>query len=133
MTTIDQLNITTEILDVGEARRRLPRIRKLIETLARQTTEVRERHAQLEELSPDKQPFEFGQQQQAMQELQDDWRSTLKRLNDLGAYVKDPERGLIDFYTWKDGEIAFLCWQLGEPDIEHWHQLDEGFAGRKPI
>jgi len=26
-----------------------------------------------------------------------------------------------------------LCWKLGEDDIGHWHGLEEGFAGRKPL
>jgi hypothetical protein len=26
-----------------------------------------------------------------------------------------------------------LCWRLGEEKIEFWHDVDEGFRGRKPI
>ena len=26
-----------------------------------------------------------------------------------------------------------IYWKLGEPDIEFWHGVDEGFRGRKPI
>ena len=26
----------------------------------------------------------------------------------------------------------FLCWRLGEPEVSFWHDLDAGFAGRKP-
>jgi hypothetical protein len=55
------------------------------------------------------------------------------RVNDMGCLVKDLERGLVDFYAVEDDEAVFLCWQYGEPAVTHWHGVDEGFAGRKPI
>lgn len=55
------------------------------------------------------------------------------RIGALGAVVKDLEAGLVDFYSVRDGEPVFLCWQLGEPFVAHWHAVDQGFAGRQPI
>jgi hypothetical protein len=57
----------------------------------------------------------------------------VERLNELGCLVKDLERGLVDFYTMQDDEPVLLCWQFGEPGVTHWHGVDEGFAGRKPL
>ncbi len=57
----------------------------------------------------------------------------VERVNALGCLVKDVEAGLVDFYAVVDGEPAFLCWQFGERAVSHWHALDEGFTGRKPI
>lgn len=55
-------------------------------------------------------------------------------LHDLGIQLKDYMSGLIDFPSMRDGRIVLLCWQLGEGDeIEFWHELDAGFAGRKPL
>ena len=52
----------------------------------------------------------------------------------LGAEVKDPDKGLIDFRTTRRGREIYLCWQLGEGDrITYWHDLDTGFVGRKLI
>ena len=52
----------------------------------------------------------------------------------LGAEVKDPDRGLIDFRTTRRGREIYLCWQLGEGDrISYWHDLESGFSGRKLI
>lgn len=51
----------------------------------------------------------------------------------LGAIVKDLDQGLIDFPARHDGEDVLLCWRVGEPAVEHWHGLDEGFAGRKRL
>jgi hypothetical protein len=58
---------------------------------------------------------------------------SVERVNDLGCLVKDLELGLVDFYAMQEGEPVFLCWQFGEPAVTHWHGVDEGYAGRKPI
>lgn len=60
-------------------------------------------------------------------------QEVVARIGSLGAIVKDLEAGLVDFYSVRDGEPVFLCWQLGEPSVAHWHAVDEGFAGRQPL
>jgi hypothetical protein len=50
-----------------------------------------------------------------------------------GCLVKDISRGLVDFYALSGDRLIFLCWQLGERSIEHWHTLEGGFAGRQPL
>jgi len=47
--------------------------------------------------------------------------------------VKDPEKGLIDFFHEREGRTVYLCYLLGEKDILFWHELNGGFAGRKPL
>jgi hypothetical protein len=55
-------------------------------------------------------------------------------LEALGVQIKDYERGLIDFPTLRDGRVVLLCWQMGEGDeLEWWHDLEGGFAGRQPL
>jgi len=55
-------------------------------------------------------------------------------LYELGIQLKDYSRGLIDFPSMRDGQIILLCWQLGEDEhIEWWHEIETGFAGRKPL
>jgi hypothetical protein len=55
-------------------------------------------------------------------------------LHELGVQLKDYTRGLIDFPSMRDGRVVLLCWQLGEGDeIEWWHEVEDGFAGRQPL
>ena len=55
-------------------------------------------------------------------------------INDAGVQLKDYDRGLIDFPSMRDDRVVLLCWQLGEGDeIEWWHEVDAGFAGRQPL
>ena len=57
----------------------------------------------------------------------------LVELQTLGCELKDPEMGLIDFLSWRDGHEIYLCWYLGEERINYWHYLHTGFAGRQPL
>lgn len=54
-------------------------------------------------------------------------------LSNVGVEMKDYERGLVDFIGRHEGRDVYLCWKLGEERITHWHELNAGFAGRKPI
>jgi hypothetical protein len=55
-------------------------------------------------------------------------------LEGLGVQLKDYERGLIDFPTLREGRVVLLCWEMGEGDeLEWWHDLEAGFAGRQPL
>jgi hypothetical protein len=68
-------------------------------------------------------------QEKALRRLKD----ALQEIEATGVQVKDLEMGLLDFPCALDGEIILLCWKLGEPRIAHWHGIEEGFKGRKPI
>jgi hypothetical protein len=50
-----------------------------------------------------------------------------------GIEVKQLERGLVDFYGLLDGELVLLCWRVDEPEVGHYHALEGGFAGRRPL
>lgn len=57
----------------------------------------------------------------------------VRRINASGAEVKDLDTGLLDFPARRGDDVVLLCWKVGEPEIEYWHGVDEGFAGRKPL
>jgi hypothetical protein len=47
--------------------------------------------------------------------------------------IKDLDRGLLDFPALMGGKEVFLCWEQDEEDIEYWHDLDTGYAGREKL
>jgi hypothetical protein len=57
----------------------------------------------------------------------------LEAIQRLGGVIKDLGLGLVDFPHLRDGRAVNLCWRYGEQRITHWHGLDEGYAGRKPL
>ena len=58
----------------------------------------------------------------------------MAELDGIGVQLKDFDRGLVDFPSLREGRVVLLCWQLGEGDqLEWWHDMDAGFAGRTPL
>src|ERR1044071_593421 len=56
------------------------------------------------------------------------------KLESLGIQLKDYARGLIDFPSMRDGRVVLLCWKADEGDqVEWWHDVEAGFAGRQPL
>lgn len=68
-----------------------------------------------------------------IEELAGALEACIDRLLEAGVQVKDLDTGLIDFPALRDGVEVLLCWRAGEGEIEYWHGVDEGFAGRKPV
>ena len=59
-------------------------------------------------------------------------KDVLREVSELGVEVKAAD-GLVDFRSKLHGRTVYLCWKYGEDRISHYHDLDAGFSGRKPI
>ena len=112
-----------------QANSALPLVKRIVSDIVRT-------HAQAVEL---KQSLEqsTGTRQTALQDQLDDSIDRLGTLVDeltgVGVELKDYETGLVDFVGQHEGRDVYLCWKLGEDRITHWHELNAGFAGRKPV
>lgn len=125
-----------------EANAALPEVRALVERL------VDERHALValgEELEAMQtliggnggslDPSRVGELQEAVARAAAGVAGLVDEIHELGLQVKDLDRGLVDFPARhpESGDAVLLCWELGEPEVAHWHDLEAGFAGRKPL
>lgn len=63
----------------------------------------------------------------------EEYRAGWKAIEETGAVLKDARMGLLDFYGNVEGRLVWLCWRYGETEVTHYHALEEGFSGRKPI
>ena len=68
-----------------------------------------------------------------MQGLIDQMQAGVARLVEAEITLRDIPTGLIDFPALVNGRPIWLCWRLGEPEVGHWHSLDEGFGSRRPL
>jgi hypothetical protein len=66
-----------------------------------------------------------------MQFLVDQMQAGVTRLVERDVTLREIEAGLIDFPALASGRQIWLCWRLGEGPIEYWHEMDDGFAGRR--
>lgn len=60
-------------------------------------------------------------------------KDALEEIGASGVQIKDFDTGLLDFPYLLEGETVLLCWKRGEPRIDFWHRMEDGFAGRQPL
>ena len=60
-------------------------------------------------------------------------KDAVAEIDATGVQVKEPRHRAAGFPCIVGEEVILLCWELGEKGITHWHGMEEGFAGRKPI
>ena len=68
-----------------------------------------------------------------MQGVIDRMQAGVARIDELGVTLREIETGLIDFPALASGRQIWLCWRLGEGDIDAWHELGDGFSGRRAL
>ena len=129
--------------DVDAANATLPEVGPLLQTLADQRSElIRLRDASVAAASgagsgpgsePEPDREEARRIRLRMQGLVDQMAAAVARIDALGITLRDIERGLIDFPALASGRQVWLCWQLGEDRVDHWHELDTGFGSRRAL
>jgi hypothetical protein len=124
----------------SEANELLAEVRPLAESLVQHRQGMRlaaERRARLTARiagnGGDLDPQEPGELDEQFQRESHAVTRAAERLERLGVLVKDLDSGLVDFPALHEGAEVLLCWQVGEDEVAHWHGVDEGFAGRKPL
>ena len=74
-----------------------------------------------------------GKQRTELQAHLERVRESIAEIDAIGVQVKDVETGLLDFPCRVDDQVVLLCWRMGETTIEHWHTIEDGFKGRRPL
>jgi hypothetical protein len=126
---------------LDEALALLPRLTELLEALRARNRERQELERRLAERYQHRVRGngqvrggeELARVQAQLDAVNTELNERIAAIHALGVEVKDPEQGLVDFPSLRDGEEIYLCWRLGEPTIAWWHALDTGFAGRQPL
>ncbi len=76
---------------------------------------------------------EIQEKRRHVEKATEEMNRLLKQVTDMGIEIKDVQRGLVDFASFRMGRVVYLCWLLGEDEVRHWHETDAGFSGRQPI
>ena len=126
-----------QLFTVDQANRTLPLVRKIVEDIVREHRRWQESIVELDLISaganpalPDPRVVALEKRIQKMAREVDGFQAELES---LGIQLKDRRIGLIDFPSEFDGRPVLLCWQLGEPSVQYWHDVDSGYAGRQPL
>jgi hypothetical protein len=138
--------VTTRLFTVQEANALLPTLEAVLAQVRQLGAEIDRRHEKVQLLdalwgekladpaTPDH--AEFAAHRDQILRLAERIEETVQQ-EIVGRGVRFPqggiEHGLLDFPTLLDGRVVYLCWHAGEPEIEAWHEVDGGFAGRQPL
>jgi hypothetical protein len=135
----------SRFFDLDEANATIPELRTILETLrdersqlialrdefARQTaleTTPGDTVARNRDLAAERRRLRLR-----MQGVIDQMQAGVARIDELGITLREIESGLVDFPALVTGRQVWLCWRLGEGDVEWWHELSDGFGGRRPL
>jgi len=124
-----------KLFSIEEANALLPTVRQTVRSLQRSHRSLRSFNAEAKRAA---EGAEFGgggtprgpQYARLLVELS----IHASKLEELGVQIKDYQQGLIDFPSMREGRVVLLCWKADEGDqIEWWHDVETGFAGRQPL
>ena len=122
---------------IEEANAIVPRLQILMERLQRGALRLHEAMSELAQesgISLDAlAPEDLLRRRPEARALVEELDAIVHEIEESGAHLKDVQLGLVDFPTERDGEVVYLCWQFGEPEVAFWHRIEDGFAGRQPL
>lgn len=123
--------------DIDDANARLTELRPLLESLRSDRDTIADAQAELLRFRATngntEHASELRQRQADIREIVRRMEQAVGRIEAWGVTLRDIQSGLIDFPALANGRPIWLCWRLGEGDIEWWHEQDEGFGGRRPL
>jgi hypothetical protein len=126
-----------KLYTVEEARELVPRLRPLLAAMQveqrRLQDEVRKLNALTPRMKQNGHAEEAWEIEMLILELGESLRAKLREFEELGVQVKDIANGVVDFPSLREGRVVYLCWQIDEETVTHWHELDAGFVGRRPL
>ncbi len=117
---------------LAEARALLPQLRIWLQQLQRLRRDLASYEQSTQARLDEGDDFGGGKVHQWVRNLAA-FKDLLDEFGRREIQLKDIDRGLVDFPAIQAGREVFLCWELEEDDITHWHDLESGFAGREKL
>jgi hypothetical protein len=123
---------------LAEANRTLPLVKRIVSELVSLHPQWRDLVAKYEVVSAGARP-DWGESTEQValrgrvEQVARQINGYLEELAQIGCVFKGFDEGLVDFYGKLEGRDIFWCWKAGEERIEHWHELETGYAGRQQI
>lgn len=121
---------------VDEANRTLPLVRRVVRDIVDDYARWKKRIREYEVLAASEESEESAEQvgmRADIEKLAERIDGYIAELASIGCLFKGFEEGLVDFHAKMNGQDVLLCWRLGEPAVEHWHEIEAGFGGRQPL
>jgi hypothetical protein len=128
------------VLSVEDVMKRLPLLKRVVRDIVDCYQHLKKSKERVEELTIISRKFSSCEIEETINSLRRESTECEQALEvyekearDLGGVLKDRNRGLTYFYSERGNRKIFLIWELREPDLLSWHELDETFSDRMPV
>jgi hypothetical protein len=130
--------VDTKYFTLDEANRTLPFVGRIVQDIVDEYRHWRENIYRYELITAgrradDPETPEQGRLRRAVDDSAHRINGFIEELSLVGCVFKGFEEGLVDFRSKLTDRDIFLCWKLGESEIQHWHEVDAGVAGRRAL
>jgi hypothetical protein len=139
-TTLREKSAHGRVFTVEEANATLPLVRAIVSDLVELSRDVIDRRQRLAHFSGKQERKPLNPYEEELAQMEQDVERDGRRLQEyvrelraLGVEPASGSEGLVDFPALLDGRKICLCWQLGEPQVLHWHEVGEGYSQRIPL
>jgi hypothetical protein len=129
-----------KLFTIEQANAALPLVRAIASDMAELARDLVDRKERLALLMNGRDPDSQDPYRSELAHIEGELEKDDRRLGEyiqelvaLGIEPKDCLQGLVDFPSLMDGRVVYLCWRLGEPEVQFWHELEAGFSGRQPL
>ena len=136
----------SRVISIQEANRMLPLLRQIVGDIMAHWEQIIAKRTELEclekegqeggssaEATPAGREGQIGELKADLNYLIDRINQFIREVEDLGCFVEEFRRGIINFPSLFHGRKVFLCWKPDENEVTHWHELDETFKDRVRI
>jgi hypothetical protein len=122
---------------IDEANARVAELRPLLEQLRADRAAVAELQAELirarQTNGSSEHAEELARHEAQIRDLVKRMQQAVAQVDGWGIHLRDIGSGLVDFPALANGRPIWLCWRLGENEINWWHDVDKGFDSRLPL
>jgi hypothetical protein len=125
------------VLDLFTARQMLPLIRSIVSDIVGTKQHLGALSTEQERLEKQRRQLEWKDRNRRyaigdeVVQVEKNYSSAIKELENLGLKLVDPEAGEVEIPTRINGRQAAFSWKLGEDGVAFWHYDEE--EARRPI
>lgn len=131
------------VFTLQEAHSVIPKLELLLDELVNKKKRMQKKHDQLlvldliagEKLQDyqSRDGKDYLEKSAELESLILSFEEDILKINQAGCFLRDLEKGIIDFFYVHNKELVYLCWKRGEKKIGYYHDLDDGDRHRKPL
>ena len=135
--------MSPRVFNIQEASALIPRLEELLEELLFKKKKMQQKHDQLlvldliagERISDyrSQDGKEYLEKSAELESLILSFEEDIMKINETGCFLRDLDKGVVDFFYVHNRQLVYLCWKKGEKKINYYHDLDNGDRHRKPL